>query len=363
MTVYYTLLIGSLALGAPLCENRNKTHIKIYLGVVFLAFFVIAAIRKISGYDYNLYAGWYNELIFKNYSWITSWSREKGFTVPLKILSVVTLDYRVMFAVIAFIIAAGVTAYIYKFSGRAYVSVAAFIMTGLYYNSLNFMRQFIAAIIVSYAFYYVYTKQPLRFYVLVLFASCFHFSALLLIPFYFILRIKPNYKTLAVYCAIAAVTFIYSVPIMELATEYFYKSYDPLTSSHMLLGLPESYTLVFGALFVLFFILRKDLADRYAFNSVLINAYFFAVYFMFIGIKHSIIARFAMLFLVAPIIVLIPASISVINEKLSRKFKSRAKAIKILTAVGFCLYGLTFHAILLVNNYNGVLPYMTIFGD
>jgi len=354
MTIYYILLFGTVAFGIPLCKSKILT--KVYLALVFTAFFVIAAVRKTSGYDYNLYAGWYNGLVFWNYEQITLWSREKGFTVPLKVLTVISSHYQMMFVVIAFIIALGVTLYIYRYSSRAYISAAAFISLGLYYNSLNFMRQFIAAIIVSFAFSCIDKKQPARFLTLVLFASCFHYSALLIIPFYVILMIKLNWVTLSVYCVIAAGTFIFSAPILEFVTEYFYKGYDPVTSKHMLMGLPVSYTVIFGVLFIAFFIFRKDLIKRRSLNSVLLNAYFFAVYFEFMGIKHSVVSRFALLFLIAPVIALTPDLVLVITEKKGRLLRRGAAAC-------FCLYALTVNTLFLVNNYNGVVPYQTVFDE
>jgi hypothetical protein len=118
----------------------------------------------------------------------------------------------------------------------------------------------------------------------------------------------------------------------------------------------------------LFFIFRRDLIRRRSLNSVLINAYFFAVYFEFIGIKHSVISRFALLFLIAPLLALLPDLILVIIQKIRDKFGSRPyvsqgkpRVLSILAVAAFCIYGLTVHALLLSNNYNGVVPYQTIF--
>ncbi|MDR1688372.1 MAG: EpsG family protein [Clostridiales bacterium] len=365
MTVYYALLIGAVVVGFPLCKNQKPLYVKIYLSLVFAAFFAAAAVRNISGYDYNLYAGWYNELVFKNYDWLMSWSREKGFAVPFKILTVVTQHYQWMFVYIALVISVGVTLYIYKFSSKAYVSVALFISFGLYYNTLNFMRQFIAAIVCSFALSYIQSKQPLRFLVLVFFASCFHYSALLLIPFYLILKIKLNWVVLALYCVIAAVTYIYSNPIVEYVTEYFYKGYDPLESVHMLSGIPVRYVVFFAVLFAVCFFFRKELVKKRELNSVMLSAFFFCVYFQFLGTKHSILSRFSLLFMIAPVIVLLPDVITVIMDKITEKFgeEKKSKVYKALVISAFSVYSLVVHALLLANNYNGVVPYQTIFAN
>ena len=385
MAVYYVLLIGLTALGIPLCkkwnlsggfserrianstEKQSKTLVKIYIFIVFSALFLVAALRETSGYDYNLYANWYVQIYYRDYDYLMGWSREKGFLIPVKILTLLTTHWHPMFVVIALIIAAGIAVYIYKFSSCAYISVAAFICIGLYYNSLNFMRQFIAAIIISFALNYIDTKQPMRFLVLVLFASCFHFSALIMIPFYFLLRIRPNWIVFGVFAAASAVSYIYSIPILLFFTKYIYSAYDPLNNYHRINGLSARYAIIFGTLFILIFLFRKALMRKRSLNKILINMYFYAIYFSVIGIKHSVVSRFALLFIIAPVIVLTPDLIQVIIEKIKKKCgketlgdESRGRIFSALVITAFCIYGLTVNTILLINNYNGVVPYQLI---
>jgi len=363
LAVYYILLIGLTAAGIPLCKKSGFSKRRIaYLALVFAVMFAFAAFRRTTGYDYNLYATWYNQLIAADDAWITAWSREKGFAVLFKTFTLITADWQVMFAVISFIIAAGVTVYIGKYSECAFISVAAFISLGLYYNSMNFMRQFIAAVIASFALSYIDSRQPLRYFVLILFASCFHYSALLMIPFYFILMIRMNWIVLGAYCAAGAASFAFSKPIIGFVTRYFYKDYNVMTSPHVYMGLSPRYTVIFGILFVVFFLFREELIKKRSLNSVLINAYFFAVYFEFIGIKHSIIARFSLLFLIAPILALTPDVIMTVHQKIMSRLGSR-KIHAVLAAAAFCVYGLTVNTVLLLNNYNGVIPYRTIWSD
>ena len=371
MLVYYVLLTVSIAVGIPFCRKyngeQNKRLVKMYLTLMFLAFFAVAAIRKSVGYDYNLYASWYNRIPFMSMEQLMSWSREKGFAIPLRILTLITHDFQPMFVIISLIIAVGIAVYIYKNSKSAYISVAVFICFGLYYNSMNFMRQMIAAIIISFALNYINSKQPLRYLVLVLFASCFHFSALLMLPMYFILRIKMNYVVLGIYTAVSAASFIFSEHVIGFATRYFYTAYD-FDNRHMTTGIPIIYPVIFGIVFVLFFVFRKDLIKKRSLNSILINTYFFAVYFEFIGIKHSVISRFALLFLIAPLLALVPDLIQVVTEKIRCRFarednsnRGKPRVYAVIAITAFCIYGLAVHAILLHNNYNGVVPYRTIY--
>lgn len=369
MTVYYILLIGAFVIGVPLCkdwglpEKKAKFLRFTYCFIIGFAFFLLAAIRKSTGYDYNLYASWFNQMYFMPYEQLAFWSREKGFTVPVKILQVISENYQIMFIAISFVIAAGVMLFIYKYSPLPYVSAAAFLAFGFYFISMNFMRQMIAAIIVAYALKYINSNQPLRYLVYILLASCFHFSALLMIPFYIILKIKMNWAVLGVYAAISVVLFIYSEDLMLTVTEYFYSSYDPLQSIHMTMGLNPVYTVIFGVLFMLAFLFRKSLIRKNKYNSILINALFFTMFFEFIGIKHSVVSRFMLFFALAPIIILIPDLIKVILEAI-KKITIRKRRLYITLSYSVCavfaILGALLYGFFLERNYNGVVPYQTV---
>lgn len=372
MTVYYVLLIGTFALGVPLCKDWGLPERKVkflrasYCFIIGSAFFLFSAARKSTGYDYNLYGTWFNQLYFMPYEQLAVWNREKGFTVPVKILQVISENYQIMFAVIALIIAAGIMIFIYKYSVMPHISAIVFITFGFYFISMNFMRQTIAAIVIAYAMKYIRSGQPMRYLVYVILASCLHFSALIMIPFYFILKIKMNWIVLGVCSAASALFFINSEKIILFITEYFYSNYDPIYSVHMTLGLSPVYTVVFGVLFMTAFLLRKPLMKLNGYNGVLINSLFFTVFFEFIGIKHSVISRFILFFAIAPVILLIPDLIIVIKELLKTAFrKNRALGMAVSYSAGLIciiicvlLYGFN-----LETDYNGVVPYKTVWEE
>ena len=364
MIIYYILLAVLVAAGIILCRS-TKGEIA-YLLSSGLAFFIISAIRRFVGVDYNSYATMYFDFNFYSIEELTSERTEKGFIVFFKILSDLFTDMQAMFTLIAFAVAAAVVIYIYKNSSIKWVSCAAFLVFGLYFNSMNFLRQILAALIVTYAFKYVYSKQFFRYLVLVLFASCFHMSALLAIPFFFILQIKLNYISLSLYCAVTALIYMNSTQLMELVTTYFYKNYDPKTSVEMMNGLTWEYTLIFAVFFIAAFLLRKRLEKRNPFNSVLISCMFFALFFEFIGTKHAIISRFALLFLIAPVLALTPEIVQVITGYLSERFKDDKKRRLVFQGCSYAaiaVYGISIFSNFLIHNYNSVVPYTTIFSE
>jgi len=360
VAVYYMLFILAIVLGLL---TRYNQYFKIaYVLVMGFIFFILSAIRYDTGYDYNLYGGWYYNYMLQSAEELSIQKVEKGFSLPLKVLSDVFYEYQAMFVVIALVIAVLVMVYIYKYSSNVWVSVTAFLGFGLYFNSMNFMRQMIAALIVTYALRYIETKQFVRYFTIVLFASCFHFSALLMIPFYFILMIPLNWITLGIYTVVGGITYWKSYDILSFVTRYVYKGYDPTSNIEVTKGLPVGYVLIFSVLFVLAFLFRKKLIQQNPFHKITVNCAFFTMLFEFYGTRHTIVSRFALLFYIAPVLLLTPDIARILAHKIHKLTQCkhyRAGTVGAYGAVVICLFG--FFSFYLIRNYNGVVPYQSMF--
>lgn len=363
MTIYYILLFVAVALGIIL--SKMKKGKIIYIAIMGTLLFVVSAIRRSTGYDYNLYSSWYYSYMFKSVETLSTEKVEKGYSIPFKIMSRVFYDYQAMFVIIAFIIIMLIMIYIYKNSSNVWISVSAFLCFGVFFNSLNFMRQIIAAAIVLYALRYIQSKQFLRFLAIILFASTIHISSLIMIAFFFILQIKMNYKVLALYTAVTIVAYINSENVMNFATKYVYKSYDPSTNIEVTKGLTPVYVIAFTIFFVIAFLLRKELIKKKAFNSILINCAFFTMVFEFFGTKHTIISRFAILFYLAPILLLSADMLPLIIEKAKNKMKKEQhKKVAVICVYSIViLSSISLYQFFLSRNYNGVVPYKTIYSS
>lgn len=360
MLLYIILPIAALALGIPLCRSRNgKLLYTIFMG---LALFFIAAIRSNVGYDYNLYGSWFVQFPFSTINELSQSRIEKGFLIPFKLLSDFGVSFKVMFVIISAVISILMLSYIYRHSVNPCISVFSLIISGLYFNSMNFMRQFIAALIVMCALRFIKEKRFFRFAAFVLLASCFHVSALIMLLFYFILQIKPNKVVISVYYAVMLVIFLFSDKILDFVTKNVYTVYNQATELKK--GLPFGYFAGFLVFFVVAMALRKLLVARNEMNNIYLSMMFFGVFFEFIGIKHGIISRFSLFFLIPAITILsaeifeIIKSIIILTFKENARFKRIVSATVIVVSLGFC--GL-FYSYLLINNYNGVVPYNTVF--
>lgn len=364
MVVYWLLLIASLAVGIPLCKLKYGRGI--YCVLMGIALFITAAIRAHVGYDYNLYGGWFVDLISQSVEDVMYLKNEKGFMIPMKLISDVNTDYQIMFVVIALVLTIGIMLYIYFYSEKPYLSIFFFLSFGLFFNSMNFMRQMIAAVVVMFALQYIKKNQFMRFLALILFAATFHISALIVIPFYLILKIKMDWLTLGIYSAITVFILMFSWQIMDFVTDYVYKGYDPSRNVEMINGTKPEYAIFFSVFFILAFLLRKELIKEDPFNNVLLNCLFFTAFFEIIGVKHGIISRFAVLFFIPAFVILIPRAVSLLIKKCGKAFNGERTRCNILKTVAIILvFGSSafMYGYMIQNNYNGVMPYRTIYSE
>lgn len=366
MAVYILLLIGTVLAGIPLCSEKcGKWGRMVYCIALALVFIVISAVRFQVGYDYNLYGGTYFNMKYMDIEDIASLRMEKGFLIPLYVLNLAFEDYRTVFVYTSLIIYPSVFYLIYKNSSCPWISASAYLCFGLFFNSLCFLRQVMAALIVAYAIKFVCEKRPIKFWVLVIAASAFHWSALVALIMYPLLRIKPGYIYTAIATAGTVIFCIFSKAFMFWAIDnfYMYKGYNPETNVEAMNGLPVRYTVIFGVLFLVCFVFRKRLAERNPNNSVYINCLMYTVIFEAMGTRHGILSRFALITYIPPILYLIPDLVYTIKEYISERFSGGLKkqAVYICAGLAAALFSAGSYAMLMMSNYNGTVPYVSQF--
>lgn len=365
MFVYISMLAAFVALGIPLCSSKlGKWGRAVYCIGAAVVFVVISALRFQVGYDYSMYGARYFDMKYSDYTDISFDRMEKGFLLPLYILSLAFDNYLTVFIYTSLIFYPVIFLFIYKYSEIPWVSVTAFMCLGLFFNSLCFLRQFMAALVITYAIKYVNEKNPVRFWVLCVAASAFHWSALIMVIMYFLLRIKPGYIYLGIMTVGTVVFCIISRSVMFWIIDnfYMYKGYDPDTHIEASIGLSPRYTIMFGIVFIICFIFRKRLIEKNQANSVYINCLMYTVIFEAMGTRHAILSRFAVLVYIPPIIYLLPDLVVVIKDYISEKIEDtkRCKAVKILAASGSAAAMLVCFVILMNNNYSGTVPYQSV---
>ena len=360
MAVYSIIFLLSAAAGIPLCglsekkDGRSPYIYCILMGAVFTA---VSALRFGVGYDYNLYAGWFYDLNFTDFDELRGGRKEMGLILLLKLVNIFSSDYAAAFPLISLLIFPPLMLYIARNSDNPWISVTAFLGLGLFFNSMNFMRQFIAAVICAFAFEYAVKGSYARFFLLILTAAAFHRSALFLLPCLFFVIIDWNMIVFGITAAASAAVYIFSEPVVRAVTRYIYSGYDPDRSREMTNGLPIGYAVMFGVLFLVAFALRKQMTGDKKCINMMIWCCFGSFFFELLGTRYAIISRVALLFFIPAVVLGVP-KIFMALYSLAEKRKKGA-GIAAAAAVIILLAGN--YALLMNSNYNGVMPYRTIF--
>ena len=139
-----------------------------------------------------------------------------------------------------------------------------------------------------------------------------------------------------------------------------------ITNVHVTDGVVPTYMIFFGVFFAAAFAVRKRLADSDKFNNVFLNCCFFTFFFELLGVKHSILSRLGVYFIIPAAIVLMPRVITAFVELFREKIKGDVKKRTLVCAAAvtvFAAINITMYTLMIVGNYNGVVPYHTVYDD
>lgn len=119
--------------------------------------------------------------------------KDPGYFLFQKIIQILTDEYQVYLCIVALIFFSALGNFIYKNTTRIFDAILAFIIYSvLFYSffSITGIRQTLATAAALYGYELIKNKKLIRFMIVILLASTIHKSALIFIPFYFIVQIK-----------------------------------------------------------------------------------------------------------------------------------------------------------------------------
>jgi hypothetical protein len=314
MIVYYINLIAIIALAVPLCLWRPATWKKIlYLAVTFGYMWFLATFREGIGYDYQSYIDIFEQVrtggqslgsVFSN---LINGGIEPGFYLLNRFLSLFVTSSVVMYGVYSFLMLAPVAYFIYRYSKDVWLSTWIYVTVTFFYTIMNFVRQGMAVSIILLGYKFLREKKTIPFLLIVLLATMFHKTALIMIPVYFLCHLKLNWKLGLFYAGITLVLYMTSSFIIDFITNYVFSYYkDSLWITE---GFPILFlfvpAVIFGACLALKFSWEKRDADA----NMLLNLLLFSLLVWVFITRHFILERFSMYMYIYAIIAL-PAALS-----------------------------------------------------
>lgn len=222
----YILIILWIGI-APLLLSNIDTHEAIYVQgkieyrykllwafLIFLPIIIMAGMRGDIG-DTWAYKDMFSKMpqgVSQISHYMTTVKKDKGFYfLSCVIKTLISADSKVYFGILAFIQGFCLILVYRRYSSNYMLSVFLFLASSDYISWMyNGIRQFTAVVIAFACISLILKDKILKFIILVLMASTIHQSALLLIPFAFVVKGKAwNKKTIFfIIMALIAVTFI-----------------------------------------------------------------------------------------------------------------------------------------------------------
>lgn len=205
--IYYTLILSFIFFaGKKQSIFRNKLFIYLYS----IPLIILSALRYARpGCDTAIYLFWFGEICQGNNSLY-----EPGFNLLLKAISLITTNGRIMLLIINLIFFTLFFRFILKYSCCIWLSVFLFIGMEIFDQSMNLVRQLLALAIIVNSFDFLITKRYIKFCLIIILASTFHFTAITFLVAPFLQMIKLTQTKVLIYYTIIPILFILSSSVL-----------------------------------------------------------------------------------------------------------------------------------------------------
>ncbi|WP_404393228.1 EpsG family protein [Pseudoalteromonas phenolica] len=343
MIVYFSLLTFVFLCSLAINQGRILNNIMFFL--ILVAMVLVPSLRDVSvGSDSFNYV-----LIFEKTHTLNdvfNQTMEPGYLAIAWLAKQFGENYIWLFAFTGFICVAGLVGGVKRYSLSPNWSFFFMIATGYYTFFFNGARQGLALAITFFAIGAFYEGKFKRLMFVVIIASFFHITALVLIPAYFLVRRDFSFKILAYIFVISAVSSLFLNELFSLAgsvDERFSKYVDYNKASGMLTAL---YNLAIASFFVFMYRFIKIHTQMY---SVLLNLFLvgvsISVFAVFNGLGASGIARLSIYFTVSSILIW-PIIFQSINSV-------KVKVVLLFAVLTFYLA----YFYLTTSNFSNLVPY------
>lgn len=309
--------------------------------LVFLSLWLISGVRSFVGTDFTAYKNYFDIL---NYYSLSYHEYEIGYYLLNYLVRLFTNDAQYLFLITSFIVIFLTTRTLKEYSVSYMLSIFLFITLYFYYNSFNILRQYIAVSIVFYSVRYILRDNSKKYILTILIASLFHNTSLIMIPFYWLLKMKiSNIRYFVLFLLSIVLSFI-TPNLISLISKIIpgLSSYVNYYSE----GASANSVIIITLSILIFSLVNKKNILAFDENSkIYINCIFFTLFFAVLSNNNIMFFRVASYFYIF-VIILIPICIKVINKRLR-------PIISLLLILMMTIY----HYYLLSSNTGGVLPY------
>lgn len=310
MLAYNLLLLLILILGICLCEiKKNKRNNIIFLTLVSVTMIVLSYLRADTvGIDYKQYETYFNQVHSGGWAFLISpqniYRVEPGYSLLNYFVSLFTGDIHIFMLVVSIITVSLTAVLLHKYSPIPWLGMFVFASFGFFGNSLSFLRQSIAISIFLFAVHFLKEKRLPPYILVTLLAATFHKAILIMIPVYFIVHIKINWKSLTAYAVLTGTVMALTWPMFNLVTKYVYQQYATQQGLYYMLGRDWQTAAIPVITTITILILKDFILKRNSKNIVLLNFSIYSGLLYIMTCQHFLFQRFGMMFFTSAILII-----------------------------------------------------------
>ena len=283
-----------------IAQLKYKYSYTWYVTIVGLILILVAGLRYRVGTDYGGYMLSYNLRASSVWIDLLTYS-EPGLGLIAWISRFIKDDYATMFFNAALVTITLNVRTIAKYSEDFFVGILLYIFIGAWHGSFNGIRQYLAAAVLFCGHRYIVEKKFWKYMLVVFVASCFHTTALIMIPVYFVMTIQGEWKSI--------ITIIVSSVVLRYSYDFLFalmselKGNDQSGYEYMQTDVSFFRILVAFAPVILIMLCTKAYRNRednvFYFRMTILNAAFMfamsgSAYLARVGIYTDIFATIAM---------------------------------------------------------------------
>lgn len=280
-------------------SNDKNVNLKVVLcSIIGVQLFLISALRYNIGTDDKTYKRMFLEIAgIKNFF---SYPIEKGFGAINWVIGQFTHNYQWMLAVMALLTILCVSMAVYRYAKYPALTFFLYVTMSFYYASMCLIRHGLAIAISFLGLKYIKEKCLWKYLAIVFLAALIHYSALIMLPIYFIANIDFNVKQMFSLSTLILLIYLFVDKIFLILATVIPKYKDVYASQegidNYLRGMSWKSMIVCVLVFILMMIFKKQLLSMSRDNLIFINISFFAVLISLFQTKVNVLDRMAYYF-------------------------------------------------------------------
>ncbi|MEG1874088.1 MAG: EpsG family protein [Angelakisella sp.] len=368
MAIYFLYLVSVVMVGWYLLGDKVTTKQKSNCMLAFGLFLVaMMTLRYSIGYDFISYSGMFDQ--YKAMPW-DQFRKATGihefiFHYLMKGVAAIGGGYYHFLLVCNLIMVGCVLWVIYRHSPVWWLSLTLYLTLQFVPHSMNLLRQSLAASIAFAGWDFLRKGKFWKYTAVILLASCFHISALIMIPCYFLLRLPFTLPVLVVYGVGLLGGYFAFDPLLKLATTLVPQYEHYIASSIYGQGNSFLYVLLPFVLAIAALLLAKPLIARKKSNSILVYSTLFTFVFYLFMTKMYIIERLSIYFFMYAML-LLPEIVAMFRERdeqnaqVTQKLKQQALSRQTLAILAIMLVSVGYLLFAAKDGYHKTYPYVGV---